>query len=78
MSLDDILFEKIEKMDREQAIEILFSVLLTAEEWERRSQVIDRLIQFKDQEHFSEKSFWLSTWKTFTSNQERLLIMMPR
>ena len=61
MSLDDLIFEKVDTMDREKAIEILFSILLTADEWERRSKAIDKLIVLKDKDHFSEiKSMYLN------------------
>ena len=61
MSLDDLIFEKVEAMEREQAIEILFSILLTANEWERRSKAIDKLIGLNDSDHFSEiRSMYLN------------------
>ena len=62
MSFDeDIIFDKIKKMEPEKASEILISILLTSDEWERRAKAIDNLISCKDKDHFKEmKSIYLN------------------
>ena len=62
MSIDDnLIFDKIKKMDKEKAGEILISILLTSEDNEIKSKAIEHLISCEDNTHFDEiKSIFLN------------------
>ena len=62
MSFDDnVIIEKVNDMDAEKASEVLLSIIVTANEPERRAKAIEKLIHFQDNSHFQEiKSIYLN------------------
>ena len=51
---EELIFDKIKKMELEKASEILISMLLTSDDWKRRIKAIENLILIEDKNHFNE------------------------
>ena len=52
--MDDLIFEKFDKMEPSKAIELIHFLLISSNSWERNIKAIDKLILLKDNKHFHE------------------------
>ncbi|MBA7535496.1 hypothetical protein ES705_27753 [subsurface metagenome] len=58
---ENLIIDKVKEMDAEKASEVLLSIIVTANEPERRAKAIENLIHFQDSSHFQEiKSIYLN------------------
>ncbi|MBY9006775.1 MAG: HEAT repeat domain-containing protein [Candidatus Lokiarchaeota archaeon] len=52
--MDDLIFEKFDEMEPSKAIELIHSLLVSSNSWERNIKSIEKLILLRDNNHFQE------------------------